>query len=219
MGTHPERSKQKDMESVSSLLYHGHAATLRYGQLTAFSSYLTIPNSFRAHVYLISSIMYIKSSRSSLTPVSTRRSPTTIILRRLMMVLLVMLVSLIIPLPLGRTLLVLALRTVVVLVSAVLLRRWTTVVLLLAVSLVLVLIVTTLVLLRRRGLVGVVLLLRRGVIRVVLLGRGLVVLLGSGITLTCGLVVGVHVSPGVGSSRSESWLPRLFVSYGRRHRP
>jgi hypothetical protein len=54
--------------------------------------------------------------------------------------------------------------------------------------------------LRRRGLVGVVLLLRRGVVGVVLLGRGLVVLLRSGITLACGLVVGVHVSPGVRSS-------------------
>jgi hypothetical protein len=129
-------------------------------------------------------------------------------------VLLVMLVSLIIPLPLGRTLLVLALRTVIVLVSAVLLRRGTTVVLLLTVSLVLVLIVATLVLLRRRGLVGVVLLLRRGVVGVVFLGRGLVVLLGSGVALTCGLVVRVHFSPSVGSSGSESWLPRLQISSG-----
>jgi hypothetical protein len=91
------------MESVSNLLYHGHAAKLWYGQLTAYSYHLTIPNSFRAHVYLISSIMYIKSSKSSLTPVSTRRSPTSIILRGLMVMLLVMLVSLIIPLPLGST--------------------------------------------------------------------------------------------------------------------
>jgi hypothetical protein len=129
-----------------------------------------------------------------------------------MVVLLVMLVSLIIPLPLGRTLLILSLRAVIVLVSTVLLRRRATVVLLLAVTLVLVLIVTTLVLLRRRGLVRVVLLLREGAVRVVLLGRGLVVLLRSGITLTCGLVVGVHVSPSVGSSGSESWLPWLVVS-------
>jgi len=127
--------------------------------------------------------------------------------------LLMVLVSLIIPLPLRGTLLILSLRNVIVLVPTVQLRRGTTIVLLLAVTLVLVLIVSTLVLLRRRGLVRVVLLLGRGVVGVVFLGRGLVVLLGSGVTVTCGLVIGVHFSPRVGSSRSESWLPWLSVSY------
>jgi len=96
-----------------------------YGQLTAFhsiSQYRLLP----ARSYLISSCIFIESSKSSLTPVSTRRTPVTIVLRGLVMVLLLLLLlisTLIIPLPMGRTLLILSLRTVVVLVSTVLLRR------------------------------------------------------------------------------------------------
>ena len=90
--------------------------------------------------------------KSYLTPVPTRRSPTTVILRRLMMMLLLLISTLIVPLPLRRTLLILSLSPVIVLGSTVLLRRGATEVLL-TITLILILVISTLILLGWRGLV------------------------------------------------------------------